>query len=129
MIDEADNLNSTSNNLNGLEEVISNILEDALNQFNRKPDPNSLNRYLLIELDLNLTNIDSTLSDYLLSTIRNSLTEVKLFTPSQFIIFTIIYFIIIIVGFISNFLLIYAFYMAKKLRTSRNIFIINLAIR
>ncbi len=45
------------------------------------------------------------------------------------VVFPILYSIIILLGLVTNALMIFAFYRAEKLRTFRNVFIINLAIR
>ena len=61
----------------------------------------------------------------IVSSIEN---EMKLITPGQSKMFNIIYLLFVILGILSNLLMIYVFYKSEKLRTLRNVFIINLAI-
>jgi hypothetical protein len=63
--------------------------------------------------------------------IKNDFTLLSptVFCSRPLIVFPIVYSIMILVGLITNALMIFAFYRAEKLRTFRNVFIINLAIR
>lgn len=85
---------------------------------------------IFINIDYNTTNMHQKQIEYALQGFRNLIqSQFSLLSPAAKIIFPLVYGIVILVGLFSNLLMIYAFYRAEKLRTFRNVFIINLAIR
>jgi hypothetical protein len=107
-----------------LDNVFDKISASTTNtKFNTRP--------ILIEIDLeqlNEINLNST--HHLINLIKNEIeTSFVLFSDQLKILFICFYAILIFLGVFSNSFVIYAFCRSKNLRTYRNIFIINLAIR
>lgn len=87
-------------------------------------------RNQIIEIDYNLTDGRADLPDFLLYMVKKEIqNSFSLVSSRNFFIFSIIFGLIFAFGIISNSLIIYSFYSSKNLRTFRNIFIVNLAIR
>ena len=85
---------------------------------------------IYLNIDYNSTNMTENQIEYALMRFKSHIEEHFSALPTTAkILFSIIYGIVIIIGLLSNLLMIYAFYRAEKLRTFRNVFIINLAIR
>lgn len=97
------------------------------------PDQRPMEIYLDTEYNAtNLSNSQMLYAIYQLHTIVNN--HFTLLTPTVFcsqplVVFPIVYGVMIFGGLITNALMIFAFFRAEKLRTFRNVFIINLAIR
>jgi hypothetical protein len=88
-------------------------------------------RPILIEIDVQqLDEINYNSTQYLIELIKSEIeTSFVLFSDQLQILFICFYAILILLGVCSNSFVIYAFCRSKHLRTYRNIFIINLAIR
>lgn len=85
---------------------------------------------IYLEIDRNSTNMTETQIEYALMRFKFYIEEhFSALSTNAKILFSIFYGIVILIGLLSNLLMIYAFYRAEKLRTFRNVFIINLAIR
>ena len=83
-----------------------------------------------IDVDYNSTNLRSDQIKDLLTTVRSLVNaQFSLLPISTRIIFSVLYGFILFLGLVLNSLMICTFYRAKKLKTTHNIFIINLAIR
>jgi hypothetical protein len=90
------------------------------------------NRHILLfNVDLNLADMSKEHADFFLHHLVDSISR-ELFmalAPAQSVIFSLLYAIVIACGLLGNSAIIYVFCRVKKLRTFRNMFIINLAIR
>lgn len=92
--------------------------------------PNKRPMEIYIDTEYNKTNLTTTQIAYALTHLRDSIQkQFTVLSPSALIMFPIVYGVIILTGLIANALMIFAFYRSEKLRTLRNVFIINLAIR
>lgn len=87
-------------------------------------------RPLFIEVDYNLSEINTDFAFYLLYRIEKHInSSFGLFSSLRLTLFIISYASIILFGLFSNFLMIFAFLKTARLRTFRNYYIINLAVR
>lgn len=97
---------------------------DSIYEQMHRPRPNRI-----VEIDYNVTYVNPDLAEYLLLKVK---TEIQhsfgLVSPELLLFFSILYGFIFFFGLMSNSLIIYSFYRSKKLRTFRNIFIVNLAV-
>lgn len=91
--------------------------------------PNERPMIVYIDTKYNQTNLSNVQMKYALKQMSSVIhSQFSLLSPTALIVFPIIYAVIILVGLITNALMVIAFYRAEKLRTFRNVFIINLAI-
>ena len=89
-------------------------------------------RPIYIDVDVNKSwhHMDDFLYDYLMKQMKKEIaTSFGLFPARLNALFITLYAIIITFGLVTNILMIFAFFKAKGLRTFRNYYIINLAVR
>lgn len=87
-------------------------------------------RNQIIEIDYNLTHGKADLPDYLLKIVKQEIkNSFSLVSNETFYVLSFLYGLIFFFGIISNSLIIYSYYSSKNLRTFRNMFIVNLALR
>ena len=92
-------------------------------------DPATRPMTVLIHIDYNLTNISQYHINYALSSFRMLIeSHFSLLSPNAKIWFPILYAIIILISLFANLSIVYVFFRVEKLRTFRNVFIINLVI-
>ena len=109
-----------------LENVFNQIALSSIEENKQKMRP------ILIEIDLNILNekISLNSTQFLIELIKSEIeTSFEIFSSSLQLIFISLYTLMIVSGLVSNSFVVYAFYRSKNLRTFRNIFIVNLAIR
>lgn len=74
-------------------------------------------------------SVPNDVKSFVLIEILKHLHQLSLLTPNYLVGFGIIYCFLILFGVLFNVLIIFAFIRAQKLRTFRNVYVINLAIR
>jgi hypothetical protein len=95
-----------------------------------RPKPDSRPMIVFIKIDYNLTNMSQFHIDYALNSFKLLIkSHFSLLSPTAKILFSVLYSVIILISLFANLSLVYAFIRFEKLRTFRNVFIINLVIR
>ena len=95
-----------------------------------RPKPDSRPMTVFINIDYNLTNMSQFHIDYALDSFKMLIkSHFSLLSPTAKTFFTVLYGIIILISLFANLSIVYAFFRCEKLRTFRNVFIINLVIR
>ena len=116
----------TGTSYNITDQWIDNIFEQISNGEKLK----HLTRPVIIEIDLTTTSLDENFTDFLMIQVKKQIkNSFNLFSPTLAGFFVLAYAVIIFFGLITNILMIFAFFKAKGLRTFRNYYIINLAVR
>ncbi len=110
---------------------IYGFLHDLTEQLTGRFATMSRPMIIYIQTDYNSTDLHPKQIEYAIKEFKEQIeTNFSLIsTLTARALFTFFYGLVILVGLFSNLLMIYAFYKAEKLRTFRNVFIINLAIR
>lgn len=98
--------------------------------FYKLRDPNkSFDLKIYIEAGASYNSVPDAVKSFVFLEILKHLHQLSLLTPTYLVGFGIIYCFLILFGVLFNVLIIFAFIRAQKLRTFRNAYVINLAIR
>ena len=118
------------NSSDSWDKIIEFELESLAEQIARnRPVSNERPLTIYLELNQNKTFLEAEQVTFIIAKLKEQLIDqFSLITPLNQV-FIFIYAVFIVFGLISNALMIYAFYKAQRLRTYRNVFIINLAIK